>query len=52
MSEAAIKHCHGKPNCVEAIEAIHKHFTSGEGIKNAMINFFVFIAIAASCVGY
>jgi hypothetical protein len=52
MSDNTEKHCEGKPNCVEALKAINHHFTKGEGIRNAIINFFIFIAIAASCVGY
>jgi len=47
-----VKHCEGKPNCIEAIKAIHKHFSEGDGIINSIMNFCVFIAIAVACVGY
>jgi hypothetical protein len=45
-------HCEGKPNCVEALKAIHKHFSEGDGIINSIKNFCIFIAIAIACVGY
>lgn len=52
LEDKEIKHCDGKPNCIEELKKIHDHFKEGDGLRNVLINFGIFIFFTILCVLY